>query len=251
MKILTSAILSATLTFVAAQTHAEENTPIEPNITKAWDLVADYFPDIKKGEYETRDIDHGNVIFLGPNSTTFVVNPESSLVMTGNTYFLQNGKVRNVNDDILSERRKSIVSQLNLDDAIRFKPTGETKAVLYTFIDVDCGYCRKLHAEIPALNTAGIEVAYFPFPRSEPGSPTWQKMITAWCSDEKQNVIQRLYAGETIPEQNCQNSDMIAKYKDLGKDLGVSGTPASVTAKGTFIPGYRSAAEFISASIGE
>ena len=49
------------------------------------------------------------------------------------------------------------------DDMIVFKPAGQTKAIINVFTDVDCGYCRKLHNEVPQLNAMGIEVRYLLF----------------------------------------------------------------------------------------
>ena len=62
---------------------------------------------------------------------------------------------------------------------------GETKSKDYIFTDVDCGYCRKLHKEVPALNKAGIEVRYLAFPRGGLQSSTskkWRKHGVQWIA---------------------------------------------------------------------
>ena len=45
-----------------------------------------------------------------------------------------------------------------LQDMVIFPATAERKGVINVFTDVDCGYCRKLHLEVPELNEMGIEV---------------------------------------------------------------------------------------------
>jgi thiol:disulfide interchange protein DsbC len=47
---------------------------------------------------------------------------------------------------------------------IIFLQQGKTKGIAYVFTDVDCGYCRKIHNEVPVMNQMGIEIRYLAFP---------------------------------------------------------------------------------------
>ena len=80
--------------------------------------------------------------------------------------------------------RRQIFSTMDTDDFIVFKPEGETKAILNVFTDIDCGYCRKLHREVPALNQMGVEVRYLAYPRAGVDSQSYKKIATAWCADD-------------------------------------------------------------------
>jgi thiol:disulfide interchange protein DsbC len=147
----------------------------------------------------------------------------------------------------LAERRRSgervkELAAVKLNDMIVFKAKGATKAVVNVFTDVDCGYCQKLHKEVPQLNEMGIEVRYLAYPRAGIGSETYQKLVTAWCSKDRQGTLTRYKNHENIPINACPNNPVSAEFA-LGGRIGVSGTPALITAKGELIPGYMPAQE--------
>jgi thiol:disulfide interchange protein DsbC len=109
------------------------------------------------------------------------------------------------------------------------------------FTDVDCGYCRKLHLEVPAMNKMGVEVRYLAYPRSGVGSPSYDKLVTAWCSTNRQDAITRMKRGEELPPKKCDNP--VAHEYELGQMAGLTGTPAIVLEDGRMLPGYMSANE--------
>jgi thiol:disulfide interchange protein DsbC len=47
-----------------------------------------------------------------------------------------------------------------------------------------------------------------------------------------------------LPINQCEGNPIAAQY-ELGKEMGVSGTPAIVTSSGELIPGYRPAAALV------
>jgi thiol:disulfide interchange protein DsbC len=122
-----------------------------------------------------------------------------------------------------------------------FPATGTRKAVINVFTDVDCGFCQKLHQEVPELNRMGVEVRYLAYPRAGVGSPSYAKIVSAWCSQDRNLAITRLKAGESIPDATCENP--VADQFELGQSIGVTGTPAIVLEDGTMVPGYQPAAQ--------
>ncbi len=125
-------------------------------------------------------------------------------------------------------------------DMIIFSPQGETRARLTVFTDVTCFYCQKLHKEVPELNKRGVEVRYLAYPRSGAGSAGFNQMVTAWCSENRQQALTKLKNKESVPDKTCADNPVQAQY-ELGQQLGVRGTPALVTEQGTLVPGYQSA----------
>ena len=47
------------------------------------------------------------------------------------------------------EKRKELIAGVSPSDMAVFPAQGQRKAVITVFTDVDCGYCRKLHQEVP------------------------------------------------------------------------------------------------------
>jgi hypothetical protein len=60
----------------------------------------------------------------------------------------------------MQDKAESAVSSVPVEDLIIFSAVGEAKRHVTIFTDMDCGYCRKLHREVPTLNAAGIEVRF-------------------------------------------------------------------------------------------
>ena len=165
-------------------------------------------------------------------------------------YFFLNGDLHQADGDgaiNLTEERRSVgrreqMASVSVADMVVFTPEGETLDYVSVFTDVTCFYCQKLHREVDQLNAIGIEVRYLAFPRGGIDSDGAKKLATAWCAEDQQTTLTELKAGVELPLNECADNPIAAQYQ-LGKDLGVSGTPAIVTSTGLLIPGYRPAAD--------
>jgi len=105
---------------------------------------------------------------------------------------------------------------------------------------IPCGYCRKLHREVPRLQSAGVTVTYVPFPRSGPTGPAYETMRQVWCSSDRQaamNIAKGVAAGD-LGSGDCTEADAVKAGYELGVELGVNGTPAIVLPDGRLQPGY-------------
>ncbi|MCB1674449.1 MAG: thioredoxin fold domain-containing protein, partial [Pseudomonadales bacterium] len=90
---------------------------------------------------------------------------------------IEGSKLTNITEKGMADVRKAALANVPLKDMIIYPAAeGKTKGVVYVFTDVDCGYCRKIHQEVPVMNNMGIEVRYLAFPRAGYPSPTSQKM---------------------------------------------------------------------------
>jgi thiol:disulfide interchange protein DsbC len=121
-------------------------------------------------------------------------------------------------------------------ERIVFAPSGTPKYKITVFTDIDCGYCRKLHSEIAQLNQRGIEVDYLFFPRSGPGTPSFDKAVSVWCAKDRKGAFTEAKAGKDPAPQKCDNP--VAKQFELGTQVGVSGTPTIIASDGSKIGGY-------------
>jgi thiol:disulfide interchange protein DsbC len=128
-----------------------------------------------------------------------------------------------------------------------FPALGEKKTTITIFTDVDCYYCQKLHAEMPAINALGIEVRYLAFPRAGLGSSSYQVMVDSWCAENPNEFLTEAKARshnkqalQTSPKP-CNNP--VTAHYTLGQQIGVTGTPAIVLDSGELLPGYLPARE--------
>ena len=134
-----------------------------------------------------------------------------------------------------SEVRRELIADVDTTKQIAFAPENP-EYELMVFTDIDCGYCRKLHAQVPEYNENGISIRYMAFPRAGIGSKSYEKAVSVWCSDNQQEAMTAAKLGADPDPLQCENP--IAEQYQLGMALGVTGTPALLTADGTLIPGY-------------
>ncbi len=185
------------------------------------------------GLYEV-SIAQGGVVYVHESGEFFVA---------GELYQVQAQGVLNLTEQRRAGERAEALAGLNGDQLIQFKAKDE-KAQIFVFTDVDCGYCRMLHQEVPRLNELGVTVNYLAFPRAGIGSDVYRRMASAWCSDDPQASMTTLKNGGTIPRNTCATHPVGDQYA-LGQKLGVNGTPAILLSNGTLIPGYKPADELV------
>lgn len=134
-----------------------------------------------------------------------------------------------------ADARLGLMQGIDESKQIVFEPENP-EYELTVFTDIDCGYCRKLHAEIEAYNAQGIGIRYMSFPRAGIGSNSYSKFVSVWCADDQQSALTEAKLGNDPEPLQCENP--IAEQYQLGVALGVTGTPALLMNDGQLIPGY-------------
>lgn len=162
---------------------------------------------------------------------------DGQFFMAGELFRVQPGGIVNLTEQEMNGERAKLLAGMDVKDMIVFSPKGDVKGVVSVFTDVDCGYCQKLHQEVPQLNAMGIEVRYMAFPRMGIGSGAYNKIVSAWCAADKQDALTKLKARQSIPENLCKTNPVNEQYA-TGQQMGISGTPAIVLGNGELIPGY-------------
>jgi len=155
----------------------------------------------------------------------------------GELYAVNGNTLQNTTKDEINLKRKSILDKaLSKDDFISFKSMNEKYRVTI-FTDVDCGYCRKFHNEIKDFNDLGITVNYVAFPRSGLDSISYNKIVTAWCSEDPKNTLTKMKQGIDVQLSLCQDHPVETHFL-LGQKIGITGTPAIIKSNGELLPGY-------------
>ncbi len=231
VRTLSTLALLLTLALPALQSHAASQSELLS------ERVAAVLPEGLSIKSISRDAESGFYqIELSNDSFLYAINADGYLVH-GELFGMQAGRLINLTEQkSRAPRRASSIQAIDTRDMIVFAPKTETKAQLTVFTDVDCGYCRKLHREIDQLNDLGIEVRYLAFPRAGPDSESARKMTSAWCADDRQKAITRLKLGQSIRSRQCRNP-IVSQY-NLGRDMGITGTPTLISSDGATLPGY-------------
>jgi thiol:disulfide interchange protein DsbC len=131
--------------------------------------------------------------------------------------------------------RRGILDAVPVERRIIFSPP-KPKYRVTVFTDIDCGYCRKLHTQIADYNKAGISVEYLFFPRAGLASESFNKAVSVWCAGDRRKALTDAKADRPVAKKTCANP--ITMDYELGRKLGVDGTPAVYGPDGTQLGGY-------------
>lgn len=187
------------------------------------------------------ELTSGEVIYATPDGQYFIY---------GSLYQATPGEVVNLTAKRSDAKRLTLLESLEAKDLVVFQSKKDQKAVVSVFTDVDCGYCRKLHREVPRLNELGITVQYLAYPRAgvyanrkrTKFTDSYKKLKSVWCDGDRAAAMNKAKATGFIKD-NLKCEAPIEAHLALGEQFGVRGTPAIVLESGELLPGYLPADE--------
>lgn len=139
--------------------------------------------------------------------------------------------------DLTQERVQDInrikFSDLPLDLAIK-SVKGNGKRVIAVFEDPNCGYCKRFRQTLEKVDN--ITVYTFLYSILGPDSVTKSRNI--WCAPNRSKAWDDwMLNGKVPPTVSSQCDTPQEKILQLGRQLGVTGTPTIFFADGSRIPG--------------
>jgi thiol:disulfide interchange protein DsbC len=214
----------AALTLATATAGADEAANIRAALARV-------LPDYKPTSVQPTPMEGLYQVEIGPQV----------MFVTGDGRYLIDGAVVDLKtrEDITESARNGArlraIDKIGEENMVVFDAPGAEHEIT-VFTDIDCGYCRKLHEQMGAYADEGISVRYLFYPRSGSGTPSFDKAVSVWCADDRQDAMTRAKAGAKLPKQSCRNP--VAKHMELGQLMGIRGTPAIVLDNGEMVPGY-------------
>jgi thiol:disulfide interchange protein DsbC len=163
---------------------------------------------------------------------------DGQFLLQGYLFQIKDGKPVNLTEAAESRGVAKLMEAIPASEMVVFAPK-QPKTHITVFTDTDCGYCQKLHSEVPELNRLGVEVRYLAFPRQGLDSAAAKELANVWCAKDQKDAMNRAKSRQSVADAQCDSP--VAKQYALGQMIGVSGTPAIVLANGKIIPGYQPA----------
>lgn len=199
--------------------------------------VIDVIPSAIDGLVEVQTA--GGILFASPDGQHFIA---------GTLYEMdENGGY----SDVLAKRQAPLnakkIAQFQ-DSMIEYKAENE-KYVVTVFTDITCGYCVRLHSQMKDYNDAGITIRYLAFPRQGLSGDVAKNMAAIWCADDPKSALEKAKIDRQVPDMKAnmaaQCQQTIAQHYQLGRELGISGTPALFLPNGEMVGGYLPAAQLL------
>jgi len=252
MNLFTGMLLSSTLllpiaSLFAAETSAATNakTSTETSAVAKSNVTAEtkvlelelykLMPGAKPSSIEETPIPGLYEVSYG--SEIFYFNQNASIMIKGDMVDMKNRE--NLTENKRATARVALIEAMGEENMIVY-PAPNEKHKITVFTDIDCPYCVKLHREMDKYHEKGITVRYMAYPRAGIGSPSYQKIVSVWCSEDKAKAMTDSKNGLKVEAKACDNP--VSKQFSLGQVLGVRGTPAIFLADGSMLPGYVPAA---------
>ncbi|MXW53490.1 MAG: DsbC family protein [Gammaproteobacteria bacterium] len=186
---------------------------------------------------KTVELDNGRIVY----TTT-----DGEYAFVGDLYGWNDEKFVNLTVRQKNQALLAMFQSLPAASSINYSPVETTEPdVVYVFTDVDCGYCRLLHEHMPEYHANNIEIRYLAYPRAGIGSKAFNKLVSAWCADDRHDVLARVKNGTAVNAEEYTVADDCSKsveeHYELGQKIEITGTPTNVLPNGKVIPGFTQA----------
>ncbi len=164
------------------------------------------------------------------------VSADGKYLFAGDLYRVaDNGEFPNLTEERRKDLRVKLLAAVPESEMILFSPK-VPKYTISVFTDVDCPWCKRLHGQMAEYNKLGIRVRYLAWPRTSPKTPSWIKSQSVWCTKDRGEAFDKAVGGGAVAAASC--ADPVQRHHDLGRKLGVQGTPGIVLPDGELVPGY-------------
>lgn len=184
---------------------------------------------------QVREAPIDGVLEVTYGAQIFYVSKDGRYLINGEVFDLDSRT--NLTKARLSGARLNMMAQVDKSEMIVYKAKGKEKHVISVFTDIDCVYCRKLHKGMDEMNELGITVRYLSFPRAGLNSPSYNKAVSVWCAEDRNKAMDNAKNDQKVSDKRCDSAPVQAQM-ELGKAVGVTGTPAMVLSDGSLVPGF-------------
>ena len=221
-------LAAAAVIFAAVPAVAEDDAQLELVRKK----VDEMFDMIAPEDVKASPIDGWYTVQKG--AVTAYISGDGRYLLQGDLIDLENQL--NLSEVSRTEARRELMATVSDDEVIKFTPS-EVKYSVAVFTDVDCTYCRRLHSQVEEYMAHGIEIRYLLYPRNGPASKSWNTAEEVWCANDRADALTLAKLDREFESSKC-NSSIVQDHYVIGRDVGLTGTPAIVFDDGTLIGGY-------------
>ena len=209
----------------------------DDEVPAVYQEIVDRFPGVEVEHIQPSPVP--GLLQISIDTDVIYVTDDGQYLIQGDIYDMVSEQ--NLTDIHRAAARVALLDSIDEASMLVFEPD-ETKFTVTVFTDIDCPYCRRFHSDMQDLHARGIRVRYLFFPRAGPGSDAWAKADAVWCAADRNVAMTRAKLGDDVEPADCGTTP-VARHYELGKLIGIQGTPAILTDSGELIGGYAPAEE--------
>jgi thiol:disulfide interchange protein DsbC len=114
---------------------------------------------------------------------------------------------------------------------------GNGKRKVAIFEDPNCGYCKRFERELQKIDNVTVHMFLFPIL----GADSADKSRNIWCAKDRGGAwLDLMVRDKPVPGAQCDAS-ALARNVEFGRKHKITGTPTTILADGTRLPGAMSA----------
>lgn len=167
----------------------------------------------------------------------FYVDEQAKYIVDGDLVDLKS--LRSLTRERVEELSSIDFRTLPLDLAIK-QVNGKGKRVIAVFEDANCGYCKRLRADLVKLD----DLTIYTFPIAVLGPESDVKARKALCSADPVRAWNELLLNNRVPGNAGTCETKLKQVRELADKLDVTGTPVVFFANGRRQTGYAPAEQF-------
>lgn len=140
---------------------------------------------------------------------------------------------RNLTQERVEQLLTIDFKRLPLELAIK-QVSGNGKRVMAVFEDPNCGYCKRLRADLVKLD----DVTIYTFPMAFLAADSESKARKALCAADRARAWNDLLLNNHVPGNAGTCDTPLAQVRELAQKLGITGTPVLFFSNGKRLTGY-------------
>ncbi len=139
---------------------------------------------------------------------------------------------RNLTEERIEKLSAVSFDTLPLKDAFTIvRGKGERKMAI--FQDPNCGFCKRFERDIQKLDNVTIYMFLYPIL----GNDSAEKSRNIWCAKDKAKAWTDWMVRDQLPAEASCDSSALARNVEFGRRHRINGTPTTIFADGTRVPG--------------
>jgi thiol:disulfide interchange protein DsbC len=146
---------------------------------------------------------------------------------------------RNLTQERVEELQTIDFGVLPLDLAIK-QVNGKGKRVVAVFEDANCGYCKRLRADLVKLD----DLTIYTFPLAFLAADSETKARKALCAADPARAWNELLLNNRVPDNAGTCQTPLKDVQTLAHKLGITGTPVVFFSNGRRLTGYAPPEQF-------